>query len=167
MALTYEQIATYTLPSDAASYTFTSIPQTYDDLILHASFANQTNNTVLYVQLGNGSVNTGGVYSFTRLYNSGGGGSGYTSVSTGFQLVSNAGPSLEYPTVSYANFPNYSQSSYWKTFLSKNADQYNGGCDFVGGSFQSTEVINAMKLVPNSGNILAGSMFTLYGIKRA
>jgi hypothetical protein len=34
MPATYEPIATYTFPSDAAAYTFTSIPNTYTDLRL-------------------------------------------------------------------------------------------------------------------------------------
>lgn len=167
MALTYEPIVSYTFPSNAASYTFTSISQAYDDLVVHSSFATSANNSVIYARMGNGSANTGSVYSFVRLFNGGGGGSPYTGVTTGIQIVSNTGPDISYGNASMFHIFNYSQSTYFKTTISRAVDSYNGGTDYVGGTFASTEAINTIQVLPNTGNILAGSVFTIYGVKRA
>ena len=67
---TYSTIATTTLASAAASYTFSSIPTTYTDLILVLNGSFDTFNNVRF-QVGNGSVDTGSNYSATRLLGDG------------------------------------------------------------------------------------------------
>ena len=73
-AQTYTPIATTTLASNTASYTFSSIPQTYTDLILEATGATDyTAGTSwpFYIQVGNGLVDIGSNYSDTMLYGNG------------------------------------------------------------------------------------------------
>jgi hypothetical protein len=67
MAKTYEPIATYTLPSNQANYTFTSIPATYTDLVLVA--AGQVSSAVSIACQVNGD--TANNYSVTELYGDG------------------------------------------------------------------------------------------------
>jgi hypothetical protein len=64
MPATYEPIATYTFPSAAQSYTFTSIPGTYDDLILIV--ANETASSGQTIEMSfNGD--TGNNYAYANL----------------------------------------------------------------------------------------------------
>jgi hypothetical protein len=67
MASTYTPIATTTLGSAATSYTFTSIPTTYTDLILIVNAKNASTGSYPKMQVGNGSVDTGNNYSRTYL----------------------------------------------------------------------------------------------------
>ena len=66
MPATYDKIATYTLPSATSSYTFTSIPSTYTDLVLVVSARMTGGGGASAIQLQfNGD--TGSNYSITTL----------------------------------------------------------------------------------------------------
>jgi hypothetical protein len=67
MPATYEPIATYTAPSAQASYTFSSIPSTYTDLVLVANFGKSADTAIKYRVNGD----TGSNYSVTALYGDG------------------------------------------------------------------------------------------------
>jgi len=73
MASTYEPIATTTLAAAAASYTFSSIPATYTDLVLISSCQVTNNNDAVRMQL---NSDTAANYSNTQLA-----GNGTTAVS--------------------------------------------------------------------------------------
>ena len=63
---------------------------------------------------------------------------------------------------------NYANTSVYKTVLLKNNDS--GTSNTVSASvglYRSTNAINAVNILPGSGNLPAGSTFTLYGIKAA
>ena len=71
---TYTPIATTTLGSAASSYTFSSIPGTYTDLVLVVSgkySTGTTGTTTVQIQVGNTSLDTGANYSIVYLNGSG------------------------------------------------------------------------------------------------
>jgi len=168
MPKTYEPIATYTVPSAQASYTFSSIPATYTDLVLVVSAATSS-IADQDMQVGNGSVDTGSNYSRTWLQGNGsaassGRGSNETSTrvntGNGGYLETTLGTSIQTIT-----FLNYSNTTTYKTMLTRTGNAA-GGTSAIVHLWRSTSAINTIKLTPSS-NFITGSTFTLYGIKAA
>jgi len=168
MPKTYEPIATYTVPSAQASYTFSSIPATYTDLVLVVSAATSS-IADQDMQVGNGSVDTGSNYSRTWLQGNGsaassGRGSSETSTRintpNGGYLETTLGSSIQTIT-----FLNYSNTTTYKTMLTRTGGAA-GGTSAIVHLWRSTSAINTIKLTPSS-NFITGSTFTLYGIKAA
>ena len=166
MASTYVPIATYTIPSATPSYTFTTIPNTYTDLVLvgNYSFTGGTNYTV--AQVGNGSIDTGSNYSFTVLNGNGSSPSSYRdSNKTYMQLDTNLTGSAQ--AMSILHFQNYANTSVYKTIMGRSSAAGSLVSAYVN-LWRSTSAINQIKIFDFSGNNLtAGSTFTLYGIKAA
>lgn len=164
MASTYTPIATTTLGSAAASYTFSSIPSTYTDLILifNGSASSGTPYTTLRF---NGD--TASNYSDTTLSGNGSTAGSGKDVSTSYIYVSG------YDTLStgmsqlIVNFQNYSNTTTYKTALARSANAANGTSAVVG-LWRSTAAINSITVLLNSAsNYATGSTFTLYGILAA
>lgn len=159
---TYTPIATTTLGSAAASYTFSSIPSTYTDLILVTS---GLNSAALYVQVGNGSVDSGSNYSYTYLLGDGSTtASGRSSNNTKGFIVLTTGTSKIYNAITH--FMNYSNTTTNKTFLTRYSDSENYAAAIVD-LWRSTSAINIITIFGNGANIPAGMTFTLYGIQAA
>jgi hypothetical protein len=160
MAKTYEPIATTTLGSAAASYTFSSIPSTYTDLVLVVNSSTATNDAS-WLQF-NGD--TGSNYSNTRLQ---GNGSTATSDRGTSQTVGYySGGDITNTNVLIAHIMNYSNTITYKTTLSR----FNVAASSVNAEailWRSTAAINAIKISNNAYNFTTGSTFTLYGIKAA
>jgi hypothetical protein len=165
-AQTYEPLATTTIGSAVSSYTFTSIPTTYTDLVVVCSFTQSLSYSV-EARVGNGSVDTGNNYSNTTII----GKNNNTAASTRrtsynyFAFFEQAGASRG---TWIMNFQNYSNTTTYKTMLARN-----GGAAFdVEASVQlwrSTSAINTLQLISGQGTptFSVGSTFTLYGIKAA
>ena len=163
MPSTYTPIATQTLGSSASTVTFSSIPSTYTDLRI--------------VVIGNGTVNnaaaikfnsdTGTNYSATELYGNGtSAGSQRRTSSTQFPLTIWGGlgtaPSLYTIDIfSYAN-----TSTYKTSIVSGNTPTgtYASTSALVG-LWRSTAAINQIDFIDITW--IAGTTFTLYGIKAA
>jgi hypothetical protein len=164
---TYEPIATTTLGSAAASYTFSSITGTYTDLVLVASL-NGSSGTAIKVQF-NGDTATN--YSLTRLVGTGiSATSSRQTSSTSIIYGYNGIPTTanEFAAV-IMNIQNYANTTTYKTMLSRfnNANSGSGSTDAIVGLWRSTSAINAIKVEANAGTFSTGSTFTLYGILSA
>jgi len=162
---TYTPIATTTLSSDTATYTFSSIPSSYTDLVLIMSARTVTSQSAIYCQL-NGDTGTN--YSNTQLLGNGTAASSSRQSSKnqmriGFYIMS---ATNNYGVV-IANFQNYSNSTTNKTVISK-AGGASGGLVANASLWRSTAAINSILLGEESGgNFRSGSTFTLYGIAAA
>jgi hypothetical protein len=166
MASTYTPIATTTLGSAVSSYTFSSIPTTYTDLVVVCNFFTSAAQSV-EARVGNGSIDTGNNYSNTTLI----GKTNDTAVSTRrsnfsyFTFFEQNGASSG---TWIMQFMNYANTNVFKTMLGRN-----GGAAFdVEASAQlwrSTDAINTLQLFAGQGGITfsTGSTFTLYGIAAA
>jgi hypothetical protein len=163
MPLTYESIATQTLSSATASITFSSIPSTYTDLIL---VCRQATNTDANTQLQfNGD--TGSNYSTNFLR------SNATTVSTArdsnqtqMNLESFGFPTSAFNAITIANVMNYSNTTTYKTTLSRGSNA-NTGVSAVSHLWRNTAAITSMTILNNATTFSTGSTFTLYGIKAA
>lgn len=160
---TYTPIATTTLGSAAASYTFSSIPATYTDLVIVANGLG-SGNTGLGMQF-NGD--TASNYSATFLEGSGTAAISERQASVGSIRV--AWNSL-WDTSTIANIiinvQNYSNTTTYKTSInrSNNSARY---AEAIVGLWRSTAAITSITLSGSSTNLAAGSTFTLYGIAAA
>jgi hypothetical protein len=165
MPNTYDPIATQTLGSSAATVTFSSIPQTYTDLVvvLNATSSTTANS---YVRL-NGDSGTN--YSWTAFYGDG--------AAVGADKANNTANGVlmdyyGYPTATVRNavvmqFSNYSNTTANKTILSR-ANQASSGVDAIISMWRNTAAITSLTFrFTGSQTWSTGSTFTLYGIKAA
>jgi hypothetical protein len=161
---TYTPIATNTLGSAAASYTFTSIPGTYTDLVLVVNLLGGATN--YDVQVGNGSADTGSNYASTRFFGDGTSASGDGQRTNTTGVLGNISNSATVPHNFIINFNSYTSGAY-KTALSRvsRPDAY---AIAISGGWISTSTINTIKIYSTSAqNLPSGSSFTLYGITAA
>ena len=163
MPKTYEPIQTQTVVgTSTTTVTFSSIPQTYTDLIL--VFNGESTGTQGYrVRVGNGSIDTSTIYSETFLVNTGStAGSGRR---TGFGAF--VDPSVYTSrNLIITQFMNYSNTSTFKSVLWR----FNNVANELGaqvGLYRSTSAINIIDATAHTYFFTAGSTFTLYGIKAA
>jgi hypothetical protein len=159
---TYVALNKITLSTSASSVTFSSIPQTYTDLILIISGSmTVTSNTRL--QLNGATTN----YSSTTIVGNG------TSASSSF--FGAGSPSISNPTGIYidtvstgtgqfqyiVNIMNYTNTTTFKTTLSR-FGAASTGTEATVGLYRSTSAITQATLL---SNFASGSTFSLYGIK--
>jgi hypothetical protein len=164
MTSTYEKIATTTLGSSASDVTFSTITGSYTDLVLICQVKASTIVTT-YIQF---NSDTGSNYSFINLAGNGSAASSSRSSNAAFSRITN----VVYPDTTFncniiVNFQNYSNSTTYKTFLSRaNKANSDGGAEAIAGLWRSTSAISTIKVYPSGGATWStGSTFTLYGIK--
>ena len=163
MASTYTPIATYTVSSAQSSYTFSSIAGTYTDLVLVVAGQPSTSDAV-FIQVGNGSVDTGSNYSRTFLKGDGSSASSNRATSTTGMFVLDATTSTQFNIVASLN--NYSNTTTYKTVLNR-GNNTSGATWALVNLWRSTSAINTIKIYMGSANFSTGTTFTLYGIQAA
>ena len=156
-------IASNTLGSNSASITFSSIPGTYDDLMVVCYI--KSNGTDYESARLRFNSDTGSNYSTTFLYGNGSSAGSYYNVnqSTIQSYASSPGVSNQ-----VAHILNYANSSYKKTCLMRSAQDDNGSgyTSLEVGLWNSTSAITSVTLVAQT-TFRSGSVFALYGIKKA
>lgn len=162
MASTYEPIATYTASGSISTYTFSSIPATYTDLILVKSGAiSGGDNTFMRF---NGD--TGSNYSTTIIQGSGSAASSGRSTNSTSAGVGYTGDANEIMQI--IQIMNYANTTTYKTAISRsNSSTTNGYVQAGVELWRSTAAINSVTLFQGSTNFNTGTTFTLYGIKAA
>jgi hypothetical protein len=163
LAATYTPIASITLGATVTSVTFSSIPQTYTDLVLVVQ-AKTTSAGDVRVRL-NGD--TGSNYSFTYLTGNGSSAaSGRGSGTSGLCDFNGQTSSTLGATNQIVNFMNYSNTTTNKTFLSR-SNAASTGIDATVNLWRNTAAVTSITLGANSGftnTYESGSTFNLYGI---
>ena len=157
----YEVISTQTLGSAVTTVTFSSIPQTYTDLVLVVNGTNSADTNVVT----RFNSDTGSNYSSTRLY-----GTGSSAASDRYSNITFANLTAGNTTGIYnfiAHIQNYANTTTYKTIISRS----NVTGDIVAAItslWRNTAAISTLLVMLNSaGNFSTGSTFTLYGIKAA
>lgn len=166
MANTYTLIEAKTLTTTTANIEFTSIPNTYTDLLLKVSARHSTaeiSNDIL-VSFNSSTSN----FTATRVYGSG---SGTGSDTNARSMGTTVGASATASTFASNDFyiPNYTSSNY-KSYSTDQVGENNATTAYqilVAGLWSDTSVINAIKLEPASGSFVAYSTFYLYGISNS
>ena len=162
---TYEPIATTTLGSNQASVTFSSISGSYTDLILIINTKGTSANSYPRFQF---NSDTSSVYSRTAL--SGTGCAAQSGRDTNINAIvpefNTANQSSEFNFNFICHIMNYSNTSTYKTVLSR-SNNANNGVDAIVSLWRSTSAINSIYIALDTGSYVTGSTFTLYGITAA
>ena len=161
---TYVPIATTTLGSTAATYTFSSIPQTYTDLVLIMNMVPSGSGAGQFTVNGDTTAS----YSHTALVGLETSGSGVSFnasnltfgnwLSSGAALTNSS--NLHFDVL---NFMSYSSTSVYKTILNK---ENPGQFGYVGAwinQYRKNDAITSITMIAET-SFLSGTTFTLYGI---
>ncbi len=168
MANTYVKIASVTVGSGgAASMDFTSIPATYDDLVLKVSHRATVNIGIAAVLLQyNGNSSS---YSYRRILGDGNTAASATdtisavAIAQGGNATANTFGNLEIYIPNYAGSTNKSASA-------DNGNETNGTTEYltlIAHLWSNTAAITSIKILLTSGNFAEHSTATLYGIKKS
>jgi hypothetical protein len=158
---TYTPIATTTLGSAAASYTFSSIPSTYTDLVIVVQGA-QSGGSGDFIGLQyNGDTGTN--YSNTYML---GNGSAASSGRASTYTNARFGAFYSDQDTAIVNIQNYSNITTYKTALGRSNSAGNNTIAMVN-LWRSTAAITSVKVLIEANNFASGSTFTLYGIAAA
>ena len=165
MPATYDKIATYTVPSAAASYTFTVIPSTYTDLVLITTGGTVSSGQAIYAQF-NGDTATN--YSDTVMIGNGTTASSTRATINGVRVIGRfVGTDGTLNAVGITQIMNYANTTTFKTVLNR-SNNSNGVSASVSLWRATPAAITSITLVGDGpSNILTGSTFTLYGIRAA
>lgn len=161
MAKTYAPIQTTTLGTSAATVTFSSIPPTYTDLVL-----------ILQEIAGSGTSwlqfnsDTGANYSQTALYGTGSVAASNRSTNNTFGYAGQSSSSSSQPLTTVVNIMNYSNSTTYKSWLAR-GNNASVAVVLRAGLWRNTSAITSITVGQDTTSYLAGSTFTLYGIKAA
>ena len=170
MPVTYDPIATTNITSNIQFIEFTSIPQTFTDLIIILTARADSSQYNVRLRVGNNSFDTASNYSYTYIT-----GNGTTAASA--RSSNQISAFLDYNAFAAADnqhngiyhFMNYSNTTTNKTILSR-SNRAASGTDATVVLWRSTSAINQIQLALGavaSGNFASGSVATLYGIKAA
>jgi hypothetical protein len=161
-------IAYQTLSVQTATFTFSNIPQIYQDLMLVITAAN--NGSAQYQQIRlNGDSSTN--YSNTLLQGDGSSAASARTASSNaigeIGVSPNNSPSTLFGSTNI-HILNYSNNTTNKTVLSRNAADANGsGYSILNvGLYRNTSAITSISFLHQAGSgFVAGSTFALYGIR--
>lgn len=174
MALVMTPIYTQTASGSAQTITFNNIPQFYTDLKLVLSMRTSNANTHDYVQMRFNGVNTGTLYSDTRLEANGSTAFATRDTNTNemYFAFSAAGATATANTFSSAEvyIPNYTSSNFKQAVMDYANENNTAGITYIGltsGLFRSTNAIQSMSITSGNGIFTANSTFSLYGIIRS
>jgi hypothetical protein len=158
---TYFPIATTTLGSAQSSYTFSSIPSTYTDLVLIVNGSMSALQNIGVEFNGNSGTN----YSFTRIYGDGSSAFSDTVNNLPFSYLGIMGTTQSNLV---ASIQNYANTTTFKTSLGRGNATTSGYVSAYVSTWRSTAAITSVKVLPAGANTLSsGMVITLYGIASA
>lgn len=174
MAATFVPIQSVTLASSAASVTFSSIPQTYTDLVLKISCRTtaSANGGTLVIQL---NSDTASNYSYTRLYANGAssysdfGGGQPTGARIGFTTAANSTSNTFASSEIY--LPNYASTTA-RPISGFSVPENNATnvyyTSVYASLYRGTSAATSLTILEDAGqSFVAGTTFHLYGIKNS
>jgi len=167
MPTTYEPIATTTLGSAQSSVSFTSISGSYTDLVLVCNTMRTTGLDNIGVRF---NSDTGSNYSWTILKGNGSAASSDRRSSVSDIIFNVYNNDTSTPAVGILQIQNYSNTTTYKTAISRSSGSAAGFVYATVGLWRSTSAITSITLFDEgsaSAVINTGSTFTLYGIKAA
>jgi len=162
---TYTPIATTTLGSAAASYTFSSISGSYTDLVLIVQGGASSTAFDAWIRF---NSDTGTNYSITSLSGTGSAAQSARETSASYiHIDKQAAWRSGNITMNRVNIMNYANTTTYKTVVGR-ADAPADATDAIVGLWRSTAAITSIQVGNDaSANFAVGTTFTLYGIAAA
>lgn len=158
MAATYTPISSITLGATTSSVTFSSIPQTYTDLILVYNGTSAVTNLPIRF-----NSDTASNYSYTRIYGDGSSASSdrESNYTYGVYAIGSSAA-----TIATIHINNYSNATTYKTLLGRGSYTTSGYVSMFCSLWRSTAAITSITLLGSTvpANFSVGSTFNLYGI---
>ena len=169
MAITYRLIQTVTASSGTvASIDFTSIPQTYTDLLFVISGRATTDNPTLQVYFNNDTTSAN--YKFRTIDGNGATVANNTGTQPWLMRVTPSSASASVFGSGVMYIPNYAGTTYQKSVSADSVTENNGTTAynaFHAGLWLSTAAITSIKLDPYGTDFAQYSSASLYGIKNS
>ena len=164
---TYNLIASQVVGSGGAStITFSSIPQTYTDLLILESTRDSTGNGASNYVTFNGS---GSGYTNKELFGNGSSASSSSNTTAYFDLSVGATVTVNTFSSGSLYIPNYTSSNY-KSFSGEVSAENNATQAFLtldANLWSNTAAITSITIYCGQGNFVQYSSFYLYGIKNS
>lgn len=169
MSSTYTPISTTTVTSAISSVTFTSIPQTYTDLVIVISATDGTPGTSFSNIQFRFNSDTGTNYSWTEMYGNGTSGTSHRGTSTTGGWGGYMSSIASIFSAHTLNVMNYSNSSIFKTTIARNNfGALSSSTNRVTGAnvslWRNTNAITSITL-NGAISFASGTTLSLYGIK--
>lgn len=168
---TYTALATTTVTGGSTTQiTFSSISQSYTDLVLIAEMAPMPSITAIRFRFNGDSSSN---YAYVQLSGNGSSGTSTSDTNQVSGLVSGAISNTSNRSMFVMNIMNYSNTTTYKTTInrgSRGIDTSLAATSLCASTWRSTSAINQVVVTPSFGGdivIPAGCMFTLYGIASA
>lgn len=164
---TYDKIQTYTAGASQATFTFTSIPQTYTELVIVVQEPNVASGSNEHGMTVNGD--TGNNYQWAGWYVSGTSRTWFDSGNSGVERIRIGGGVASEPT--HIRIFNYSQTGYYKGVQVEYRITSSGiaNMGFLTGVWRNTNAITSVTIDTYGGQFgyyfRAGTVATMYGIK--
>lgn len=156
------------LAVDTASFDFQSIPDSYESLrlIYHGRGAAATNGNLFVMRFNNDS---GANYDYetNNSINGGHTGANFTGqTSIGFMAIPKGSSTADRPGSGDILIPGYARTVFHKVTRATGTDYITSVLRVTGGAgvWKSTAAITRITIAPDTGNWLAGSVASLYGI---
>lgn len=164
MTATYDCIATTTLGSDSTSVVFSSIPQTYTDLIMVFNGYNTVATAMDFECEFNGD--SGNNYSETGLQGDGSSASSFRHSNYGGAILGTIWSTGRATVI--CHFMNYTNTTTYKTSLGRFSTPSGGLVGATVSLWRNTSAITSINFnqpAGQSGQFASGSTFSLFGIK--
>jgi hypothetical protein len=169
MPSTYQKIATTTLSSGITFFKFSSIPQTYTDLVLIFSAFKNSSNTATGVWV-RANDDSSSLYSSTVVRGTGTAADSFRTSNQAQIQEADLFFTNDIPGSLICHIMNYANTSTYKTFLFRKSSvgTSSGEATAYVGLWRSTSAINEIVyFFPGGNSQIAGGTATLYGIKAA
>ena len=159
---TYDLLESTKLASSTSSFTFSSINQTYGDLVVVFEAYGVGGNVNFNIRLNGDSGNN---YNFVDASSLSGNYSGNTNDISQYGLISNAGSDINEALPVSIDLIDYTSTSKHKTCLIRDG-RYSSYTDMVALRYASTSAITSITIYTGSNSYGVGSFFKLYGIAK-
>jgi hypothetical protein len=160
-----------TLGADAASFDVTGIPGTYKHLQINAQLRGAGSGGTANIRFNNDSS---AIYDYSYMQSQGNGGAAsqnaaVAQTSAFISALAGSAASAGIATAVLADIPNYAATVFHKTYSSRDftasddlvATQF---VHLLGGRWRSTAAITRITIFPGTGDFLAGSRLSVYGL---
>jgi hypothetical protein len=164
MAATYEFIASQS--ASGLNVTFTSIPQTYTDLVLVMQLAQTSGSDGVDIRVGNGTIDTGNNYGWRAL--NGSNSTASTQVVIPYPAYEGGLSNSTTWSSIEVNLLGYTNTNIKKFFLGHGNNTNWSNTSVRAGYWDNTAAINTIRISNGGGvNQDTAGKYTLYGIKAA